>query len=177
MCAVRCHFGPCPPCSKKDVTARCKCGNVRQQLPCAQVWIEGKQLVLECIEDCKKKLPAPTEIEAQPVLESCDMSQVEVANSVEPDSSELRQRLKDTKRKKREEEIEERRQQELKKEQALLRKKRCRILTIVLWVLVMGAALIVFVQVLRAREDEGVEEEFRTRKGRDERHRRSRGGH
>lgn len=105
------------------------------------------------------------------------MSQVEVANSVEPDSSELRQRLKDTKRKKREEEIEERRQQELKKEQALLRKKRCRILTIVLWVLVMGAALIVFVQVLRAREDEGVEEELRTRKGRDERHRRSRGGH
>merc|ERR1712187_353710 len=81
----------------------------RKQLPCAEVWVDGRQLVLDCTEDCRK---AKVEEDAAEAMrkEAADMA-VKAELAVEEDPAmalDLRERRKE-KRKKRDEEAEERR--------------------------------------------------------------------
>lgn len=170
MCTAKCHFGPCPPCAKKDVTARCRCGKVRQQLPCSQVWIDGKQLVLDCIEDCKIKELPPAETAEPTTSASAEGLAVPAgeAERVAPEGSELRERRKD-KRKKREEELEERRLQEEQEERARIWRRRWRNAAVCLWLLMMVGLLAFGIKTMRDRELERRQEEeqkARVRQGR-----------
>lgn len=157
---MKCHFGPCPPCNKKDVTARCRCGKVRQQLPCSQVWIDGKQLVLDCNEDCKIGPPLPSET-PETCIETGESSAAVEAASAVPDVAELRERRKD-KRQKRDEELEERRLQQEAEEKRKLRRKQCRNAAMGLWALIMVGLLVFFVKLLRDQSKDS-EEELRAR--------------
>merc|ERR1719468_46724 len=107
MCSAKCHFGPCPPCTRTEVTARCKCGGVRKQLPCAEVWLDGKQIVLPCVPECKARAAAQ-EVEPQAVEET-----LMVEEPPPPTVAELRERRRE-KQRKREVEFEERRNKEEK---------------------------------------------------------------
>lgn len=170
MCTAKCHFGPCPPCAKKDVTARCRCGKVRQQLPCSQVWIDGKQLVLDCTADCKSDPPPADAPELPAAAAGADSPAAAPNGAAEraPEATELRERRKD-KRKKREEELEERRLREEQQERARLRRQCWRNVAVGLWVLLMVGLLIFGVKLMRDQELEkrqSEEREARARQGR-----------
>merc|ERR1712110_496306 len=103
MCPAKCHFGPCLPCSR-EVGARCRCGRIRRQLPCAEVWVFGKQTFLDCTIDCQE-VAAAAEATQVEVLDAAGSAPVERPPEVSKD--ELRERRKD-RRKQRDEETEER---------------------------------------------------------------------
>jgi len=124
MCVAKCHFGPCPPCGRQNVTAKCRCGTLRRQLPCSEVWIGGKQLVLDCMDGCKAAAAA-----TGTAADATGSAEVETDGSVQAaaaDPAELRDRRRE-KRRKRDEELEERRQREeaAKRWRAMVRRARC----------------------------------------------------
>lgn len=162
MCAAKCHFGPCPPCSKKDVTARCRCGKVRQQLAfCSQVWIDGKQLVLDCTEDCKKELPPTAEDVESPLAADCETSAVTSGDA--GDIEGLRQRRKEEKQRRREEEQNERRLRQEQEDCKRLRRRRLRKAGVGFWALLMLTALVWFVKVLWDQKQERLQQELLAR--------------
>lgn len=150
MCPAKCHFGPCPPCSKRDVTARCRCGKIRKQLPCAEVWNDNKQLVLQCGDDCNVEPLAESaadkaECEGSPV--SCVKNEIRDVLTAE----EVRERRKD-KRKKRDEGLEERRLREeaIQRRQATIRRVRMIAFAVSAFLLI----IFVFYMIVKLREQE-----------------------
>lgn len=116
MCVAKCHFGPCPPCGRKDVTAKCRCGKVKRQLPCSEVWQNGIQLFLECTDDCLTNQAAvicqSAEVDIRTDGEKIPAGEpAESGSSLASTTTDLRERRRE-KQRKREEEMEERRGRE-----------------------------------------------------------------
>lgn len=163
LCPHKCHFGPCPPCDKKEVAVRCRCGNIKRLLPCSEVWINNKKTILPCEESCPKNAPPePEEEEPAPVEEKKKIPKKEFEEEGGPQG--LRERKKDKAKRLAEEKEEQRRQEEAAK----LRSKRIRqsvMVTVVVLVLVLLGVAIYLMRLKAAEEARKQDEEMRKRRG------------
>eukprot|EP00747_Dinoflagellata_sp_TGD_P080050 gnl/TRDRNA2_/TRDRNA2_160737_c1_seq1.p1 gnl/TRDRNA2_/TRDRNA2_160737_c1~~gnl/TRDRNA2_/TRDRNA2_160737_c1_seq1.p1 ORF type:complete len:522 (+),score=77.48 gnl/TRDRNA2_/TRDRNA2_160737_c1_seq1:140-1567(+) len=152
MCPAKCHFGPCQPC-RREVTAKCRCGKVRKQLPCAEVWTDRKQKVLPCLPDCLPEAPdvVPEEEEMPQVVEAPP-----------EDAPDLRERRK-AKQQKREEEIAERHKREEKAKRRKLLMRRVRV-GFIIGVCLLIFGLLVYLVVTAPDPDEDRRRASKTRK-------------
>merc|ERR1712217_563138 len=165
MCPAKCHFGPCPPCARRDVPARCKCGKIRKHFACAEVWGTGKQLVLQCDEDCKLNETEAAEVEVTAETQSAPPLQEEDATLAAP-PVDLRERRK-LKKEKQEKELEERRLREEATQRRLAFRKRLRSFGIVLGVFFSIVMLCYFVYMARERHIDSLEQKHKRRPRKD----------